>query len=235
MHDIWIQEVALDGTNVDFTLHWQFSSAKTLAQRFQDAVFPGELVTWTITDGATTQVINGTWRFSNGAGITVARFDTSGTHFSNDDGIWGAGTLVDGNSNSDVATVTVGVFFVGGQVPIDIMPNTDGNNLNLRAGQGAGIDIAILSVGEFFEAPNEIDPLTLKFGPREANIWGSAQVRDVDGDGDDDLTVKFLIQQTGIACGDTHASLTGRTFDSQSISGSDAINTFNCPRVRKRR
>jgi hypothetical protein len=461
VHDMWIQEVALDGTNVDFTINWQFSSSKTLAQRFADAVAVGESVTWTIIDGVTTQVINGTWRFSNSAGITTARFDTSGTYFSNDDGIWGAGTLVDGNNttscdgsgvswgvgncnssdssqrmwrngiqtsvrvtlknfmfigedcfaidaiddqfavindgtpadfsilenddcagdepisvvacdlpdrggsctpdgdkvrytpaagfvgfeeftytaqdagleggddppavdqdtatvvvevlpdefpdavddtamtlqnqsviidvlendtlgnapnamaietgpangsatvqaddtieyssnfdffgedsfeyrltdangDSDVATVTVGVFFVSGQVPIDIMPNSDGNNLNLRAGQGAGIDVAILSVGEFFEAPNLIDPLTLKFGPREGNIWGSPQVRDVDGDGDDDLLVKFLIQQSGIPCGATHAILFGRTFSFQSISGMDTINTFNCPRVRKR-
>jgi hypothetical protein len=142
--------------------------------------------------------------------------------------------LTDANGDSDVAAVTVGVFFVSGQVPIDIMPNSDGNDLNLRTGQGAGIDIAILSVGEFFEAPNEIDPLTLKFGPREGNIWGSPHVRDVDADGDDDLVVKFLIQQTGIPCGDTHAILIGRTFDFQSISGRDTINTFNCPRIRKR-
>jgi hypothetical protein len=142
--------------------------------------------------------------------------------------------LTDANGDSDVATVTVGVFFVRGQVPIDIMPNSDGNNINLRAGQGAGIDIAILSVGEFFEAPNLIDPLTLKFGPREGNIWGSPRVRDVDGDGDDDLLVTFLMQQSGIPCGETHASLFGRTFDFQPISGMDTINTFNCPRVRKR-
>jgi len=142
--------------------------------------------------------------------------------------------LTDANGDSDVATVTVGVFFVRGQVPIDIMPTDDGNNVNLRAGPGAGVSVAILSVGEFFEAPNLIDPLSLKFGPRQGNIFGSPQVRDVDGDGDDDLIVKFLIQQAGIACGDTQASLFGRTFDSQSISGSDAINTFNCPRVRKR-
>jgi hypothetical protein len=143
--------------------------------------------------------------------------------------------LTDANGDLDIATVTVGVFFVSGpQVPIDIMPNSDGNNLNLRAGQGAGIDVAILSVGEFFEAPNLIDPLTLKFGPREANIWGNPRVRDVDGDGDEDLVVKFLIQQTGIPCGDTHAILFGRTFDFQPISGMDAITTFNCPRIRKR-
>jgi hypothetical protein len=118
-------------------------------------------------------------------------------------------------------------------VDIDIMPSDPGNNLNLRAGKGASIRVAILSVGGF-DAPNEIDPSTLKFGPREANIWGSPRVRDVDGDGDGDLVVKFLTQQTGIPCGDTHANLSGRTFDSQPISGSDAINTFNCPRTRKR-
>ena len=460
VHDSWIQEVALDGTNVDFTLHWQFSSAKTLAQRFEDAVAVGESVTWTIIDGATTQVINGTWRFSNGAGITTARFDTSGTSFSNDDGIWGAGTLVDGNSScvgvswgvgncnstdfsqglwrngirspvpstlknfmylepdcfvvdaiddqftvindgtsadlfvlanddctgdkpvsvvtlpgdlmpdrggaaitdgtvvrytptagfvgfeefsytaqdagleggdappsvdqdtarvvvnvlqdiapdavddetttlqsqsiyidvlgndslgnepseiavetapangtatlqpddtiryspnfnffgedsfeyrltdangdSDVATVRVGVFFVQGTVPIDIMPNDAGNNVNLRVGQGSGFGVAILSVGEFFDAPALIDPLSLKLGPRQANIWGAPRVRDVDGDGYDDLVVRFLTQQTGIACGDSHANLSGRTFQFRSISGSDVVNTFNCPRVRKR-
>ncbi len=142
--------------------------------------------------------------------------------------------LTDANGDSDVATVTVGVFFVRGQVSIDIMPKSDGNNLNLRAGQGAGIEVAILSVGEFFEAPALIDPLTLKFGPREGNIWGGTQVRDVDADGDDDLVVKFLIQQSGIACGDPRATVSGRTFGAQSISGTDAINTFNCPRVRKR-
>jgi Big-like domain-containing protein len=460
LHDSWIQQVALDGINVTFTVQWQFSTTKTLAQRFQDAVAVGEPVTWTVVDGATTQVITGIWRFSNGAGITIARFNTSGTGFSNDDGIWGAGAVVDGNSNcvgirwgvgncnsgdfshtlwrngiqtvvpvtlknfmfiepdcfavdaiddqlavindgsrtvlsvlandkctgdppisvvtlpgdlmpdrggvattdgkvlsytpaagfvgfeefsytardaglkgggappsvdqdtarvvvnvlediapdavddeattlqsqsisidvrhndslgnepsaiaietapangtatpqpdgtiryfpnfnffgedsfeyrltdangdSDVARVTVGVFFVQGEVPIDIMPNDAGNNLNLRGGQGSGFEVAILSVGEFFDAPALIDPLSLKLGPRQANIWGAPRVRDVDGDGDDDLVVKFLTQQTGITCGSQEANLFGRTFQSLPIFGADGVNTFNCRRVGKR-
>jgi DNA-binding beta-propeller fold protein YncE len=122
----------------------------------------------------------------------------------------------------------------GTSVDIDIMPSDPGNNLNLRAGKGASISVAVLSVGEFFEAPNQIDPSTLKFGPGQASISGSPHARDVDGDGDEDLLVKFLTNETGIACGDTHAILSGRTFDFEPISGSDAINTFNCPRVRKR-
>jgi hypothetical protein len=142
--------------------------------------------------------------------------------------------ITDANGDSDIATVTVGVFFVRGVVPIDIMPNDAGNNINLVAGPGAGFNVAILSVGEFFDAPSQIDALTLKFGPRQANIWGIPRVRDSNGDGVDDLVVRFLTQQTGIACGDTSASLSGRTVNSQSISGLDAVNTFNCPRVRKR-
>lgn len=142
--------------------------------------------------------------------------------------------LTDANGDSDTAIVTVGVFFRSGEVPIDIMPNDSGNNVNLRAGPGSGFEVAVLSVGEFFDAPGQVDPYTLKLGPRQGNIWGSPRVRDVNGDGFDDLVVKFLTQQTGIACGDTSARLIGRTFDSASLSGTDSINTFNCPRVRKR-
>jgi hypothetical protein len=126
------------------------------------------------------------------------------------------------------------VRIVGRKVDIDIMPSDPGNNLNLRAGSGAGISVAILSVGGFFEAPNLIDPLTLEFGPGQASISGRPRTRDVDGDGNEDLVVKFLTDETGIACGDTHAILSGRTFDFEPILGSDAINTFNCPRTRKR-
>jgi hypothetical protein len=142
--------------------------------------------------------------------------------------------LTDRNGDFDVARATVGVFFTGGEVPIDVMPNDPGNNLNLSGGPGSGFDVAILSAGAYFDAPAQIDALTLKLGPREANIWGSAQARDVDHDGDDDLLVRFLIDQTGIACGDTHVNMTGRTSLSRSIHGVDALNTFRCPRVRKR-
>jgi hypothetical protein len=141
--------------------------------------------------------------------------------------------LTDANGDSDFATVTICVFG-GGQLPIDIMPSDPGNNLNLRAGSGASISVAVLSASGICAAPNLIDPLTLKFGPGQAGISGGPRARDVDGDGDEDLIVKFHTNETGIACGDTQASLSGRTFDSLSISGSDAINTFNCPRTRKR-
>jgi hypothetical protein len=142
--------------------------------------------------------------------------------------------LTDVNGDSDVATVTIGVYFLSGEVPIDVMPNDAGNNLNLRSGPGSGFDVAILSAAPYFDALGLIDPLTLKLGARTANIQGSPQYQDVDHDGDDDLVVKFLTGQTGIACGDTSVYLSGRTYNGFFISGSDRLNTFNCPRARKR-
>jgi hypothetical protein len=136
--------------------------------------------------------------------------------------------LTDTNGDSDVATVSVGVFFVSGVVPIDILPGKEINNINL--GAGGRIQVAILSVGEFFDAPALIDPFSLKFGPREANIIGTPSVRDIDHDGDDDLLVKFLIEQSGIVCGQLSAFVTGDTFDSSYIYGFDSVNTFKCRR-----
>jgi hypothetical protein len=136
--------------------------------------------------------------------------------------------LTDANGDTDVATVTVGVFFVSGRVPIDIMPGKEINNINLQA--GGRIQVAILSVGVFFDAPAIVDPFSLKFGPREGNIIGTPQVRDIDGDGDDDLLVKFLIEQTGIPCGVTRTQLIGGTFTGGFIFADDSVNTFHCRR-----
>ena len=83
---------------------------------------------------------------------------------------------------------------------------------------------------EFFDAPALVDPFELKFGPREANIIGTPSVKDIDHDGDNDLLVKFLIEQTGIICGELNAFLFGETFESGYIMGFDSINTFHCRR-----
>ena len=125
--------------------------------------------------------------------------------------------LTDANGDSDVATVSVGVFFLSGMVPIDIMPGKDINNINLQA--GGRIQVAILSIGVFFDAPALVDPFSLKFGPREGLIIGTPSVRDIDHDGDDDLLVKFLIEQIGIVCGQLNAFLFGDTFDGGYIMG----------------
>jgi hypothetical protein len=136
--------------------------------------------------------------------------------------------VTDANGDIDVATVNIGVFFLSGMVPIDIMSGHDINKINLQA--GGRIQIAILSEGVYLNAPALIDPFSLKFGNREANIIGTPSVRDIDHEGDDDLLVKFLIEQNVTVCGELKAFLFEKTFEFRSVSGFDSINTFKCRR-----
>jgi hypothetical protein len=109
--------------------------------------------------------------------------------------------------------------------PIDIKPGSDPNSINPRS-KGV-IPIAILTT-DTFDATT-VDPLTLLFAPNNAvEAHGQGHVEDADGDGDLDLMLHFNTQDTGIACGDTEASLSGATFDGTLITGSDSIVTVGC-------
>lgn len=110
-------------------------------------------------------------------------------------------------------------------VDVDIMPRQSSNRINLRA--NGTIPVAILTTPTFDAAL--VSPVTVRFGPGAASLERpGARLRDVDGDKDLDLLLRFRIQQTGIQCGETRAALIGETFDGQSIQGSDRIATFGC-------
>ena len=53
-------------------------------------------------------------------------------------------------------------------------------------------------------------------------------LQDVDLDGDLDMLLFFRTQDTGIACGQTSATLTGQTSAGIPIQGSDSIKTVPC-------
>jgi hypothetical protein len=108
-------------------------------------------------------------------------------------------------------------------VIIDVAPGKHPNIINLKS--GGFVRVAILSQG-IFDAI-QVDPTTTKFGPSEI---GSIRykVKDVDYDGDEDLLLSFRIQQTGIVCSDTEASLIGELYDGTPITGTDFIQTKNC-------
>ena len=89
------------------------------------------------------------------------------------------------------------------------------------------IPVAILTTDTFDAAT--VDETTVLFGATGTEAAPVHSVlEDDDGDGDTDMILHFEIQGTGIACGDTSASLTGETFGGQAIEGSDSIRTVKC-------
>ena len=110
-------------------------------------------------------------------------------------------------------------------VDIDIKPGSFSNSINPRD-QGR-IPVAILTTSTF--DATTVDASTVLFGPTgtEAPPVHSA-LEDVDGDGDTDMFLHFNTQATGIQCGNTAASLTGKAFDGQRIEGVGSIGTVGC-------
>jgi len=111
------------------------------------------------------------------------------------------------------------------EVAIDIKPGSFPNSINPRS--IGTIPVAILTTGTF--DATTVDPGAVRFGRTgtEAAPVRSA-LEDVDGDGDTDLILHFNTQATAIQCGNTSASLTGKTFSAQAIKGSDSIVTVGC-------
>ena len=119
---------------------------------------------------------------------------------------------------------------LGAQIcEIDIKPCSWPNAVN--PGDKGVIPVAIqttsVAAGESidFDATT-VDPLSVEFGPAGATArHGRGHIEDWDEDGDLDMVLHFLTQETGIAAGDTIACLTGATLVGQGIRGCDAVVT----------
>ena len=126
-------------------------------------------------------------------------------------------------------------FCVQPPVEVDIKPGSEENPINQRA-QGV-IPVAVLTTsiaeGENVDFNAEqIDPSTVRFGPSEAEIAdkNSDHLQDIDDDGDFDWVGHFPTEETGIACGDTEATITGETYEGDVFEGADSITVRPCAR-----
>jgi hypothetical protein len=108
---------------------------------------------------------------------------------------------------------------------IDIKPATFPNSINPKS--KGKIPVAILTTRSF--DATAVDPTTIRFGSTgiETAPVHSA-MEDVDGDGDIDMVLHFVTQDTGITCGSAYASLTGAMFSGVRIKGFDSIETVAC-------
>jgi len=110
-------------------------------------------------------------------------------------------------------------------VQIDIKPGGTPNAIN-PADQGV-VPVAILSTSSF-NAPSSVDATSVRFGPAGAAPTDGGHIEDVNNDGLPDLVFQFPTPLTGIVCGDTSETLTGKTLSGTSIQGSDSVITVDC-------
>jgi hypothetical protein len=114
-------------------------------------------------------------------------------------------------------------------IAIDVKPGSDPNSINPRS--NGKIPAAILTTRTF--DASTVDTATIQFGNGNARpVW--YRLDDVDDDGDLDLALEFNNQDTGIACGDTSATLSAKAFDDQRLSGADSISTVGCKKPKQR-
>ena len=108
---------------------------------------------------------------------------------------------------------------------IDIKPATFANSINPKS--RGKIPVAILTTSSF--DATAVDPTTVLFGATGIEVAPvHSATEDVDGDGDLDMVLHFVTQDTGITCGSTSASLTGATLSGVRVKGFDYIETVGC-------
>jgi hypothetical protein len=113
------------------------------------------------------------------------------------------------------------------QVDIDIKPGSDPNSINCYNDKGI-ITLAILTTDDFDATTVDHSSVTFEEASETHIDSKSGHLRrheeDVDGDGDTDLVFHFRQGDTDLTCESVDGTLTGETFDGQTIEGTDAVN-----------
>jgi hypothetical protein len=111
-------------------------------------------------------------------------------------------------------------------IEVDIKPGSDPNSINCNA-VNEMITVAILTTEEF--DATTVDHTTVTFeGASEIHVdkkTGGPQSHeeDVDKDGDVDLVFHFRLGDTNLTCESTEGTLTGETYESLPIIGTDTV------------
>ena len=106
-------------------------------------------------------------------------------------------------------------------IPFEVKP--DRINPNNR-----GLLRVTLLTKDAFDAAT-IDPTTVRFGKSGTEaVPVDAIEKDVNGDGQADLLLRFRVLDSGIQCGDSSVSITGQTVNGTTVQGSDSITTVGC-------
>lgn len=137
--------------------------------------------------------------------------------------------------SSGLAASAVGISTFGGQVAahfpkeldIDIKPGSDGNPINPKS--NGVIPVAVLQTEEFDPACNDVN---YRFGASDVVAEGSGarpvhsgHVKDVNGDGQDDLVLHFPTDETGFDGDESEGRLEWERTEegNHGLSGTDTV------------
>jgi hypothetical protein len=148
-------------------------------------------------------------------------------------------TMIVEASKNEGTDSSYGAFYFGdtpGSVPqipqapisIDLKPSDPDNYVETEGDYSDRVYVRAFSTVDF--DASQIDPPTLKLGITGAPVV-STQTHDPDNDGDDDLTARFRIAQTGIVCENPEANieLSGETYAGEKFVAIDYVTTPDCP------
>jgi hypothetical protein len=116
------------------------------------------------------------------------------------------------------------------------MPGVSHNTVNINPRMNYVITVGLFGSQKL--DVSDVDVTTLRFGPDEAApihdltdlITRNDHMQDANLDGFMDLMLHFSMHDTGIACGDESARLTGNMMDGRAIEGIDSIRVVGCGR-----
>jgi len=126
-----------------------------------------------------------------------------------------AATGIDGDQSNTGFSGTVVAVHAFGSNPNSFNPNN--NNV---------IPVAVLGSVNF--DATQVDFSTAEYGPGKASPIHGGHVEDVNNDDIFDMVFHFNTQDTGIACEDTQATLSGETFGGAAFTGADSVKTARC-------
>ena len=130
------------------------------------------------------------------------------------------------NNNANAA----GAVYAFGRLPIG---NANQPSLDLGSDPSAinpkSKDvIAVAVLGSVIFDATQLDFSTAEFGSGKASPVHDGHVEEVNNDDFFDMVFHFNTQDTGIACGDTEATLSGETFGGDAFTGTDSVTTAGC-------
>ena len=121
--------------------------------------------------------------------------------------------IVDGDGYDSIVTVAIDI--------------NSGDNQNLIELANKGI-VTVTVLGSIDFDATQVDFSTIRFGEEEVGPSHDGHVEDANADGFMDMVFHFKNRQTGIVCGDTKATLRGKTFDGTPFTGTNELKTVGC-------